>query len=195
MNFFSFIFYIFLLLRRLINTLFMKRIIVVMVVAFVAALFVSCEKNATPSPAPSPAKSTVVRIDAEACADLFEMIDFTGSKFEFNGQTIDLSNFNVDRSFTVSETAKGTLTVVAKRKESFVPVAGKLYDAVALIDVSFNGSTMGCRKRIGAQGFSFESAAQKGRTVEQVVDKWCSRLSANYTFTINADGTISDSGR
>ncbi len=168
-----------------------------MVVAFVAALFVSCEKNATPSPSPSPspAKSTIVRIDAEACADLFEMIDFTGSKFEFNGQTIDLSNFNVDRSFTVSETTKGTLTVVAKRKESFVPVAGKLYDAVALIDVSFNGLPMGCRKRIGAQGFSFESAAQKGRTVEQVVDKWCSRLSANYTFTINADGTISDSGR
>ena len=190
-----FIFYIFLLLRCFINTLFMKRIIVVMVVAFVAALFVSCEKNATPSPVPSPVKSTVVRIDAEACADLFEMIDFTGSKFEFNGQTIDLSNFNVDRSFTVSETAKGTLTVVAKRKESFVPVAGKLYDAVALIDVSFNGLPMGCRKRIGAQGFSFESAAQGGRTVAQVVDKWCRRLSANYTFTINADGTISDSGR
>ena len=175
-----------------------KNIIFATILALSTAFFVSCDKGdngSTPTPTPTPSANPTLRLDMESASDLLKMIDFTGSEFKIGSQTIDLSSGNFDKTYNITETTKGSLKIVAKPKD-FTPAAGQKYDAVCLIEITFN--KVPCvRNRLGAKGFCYDNelTKEKPRTMQEILQGWCNRLSADYTFTVNPDGTITDFGR
>lgn len=168
------------------------------VLAISVMLFGSCEKEngSNPNPTPSPSTTATIRIDAEGTADILSMLDFTGSEFKFGNQTIDISNLSCDKTFTVTETTQGSLTVVAKPKAGFSPAEGKTYDAVCHIEIYCCGSKCFDRE-LNLRTFDYEREKQKEnpRPIETILSRWCSRLAANYTYTVNPNGSFSDFGK
>lgn len=174
-----------------------KNIAIASVLVLSAALFVSCGKDGTtPTPSPTPSKTASVRVDFEATPDLLEIIDFSGSKLEIDGQTTDLSGADFDKTFSITKTTTGSLKIVAKMKKDFKFATGRTYDVVGLVEFSFNGAPAMSRP-LALTGFSYdeELKKQKPRSMEKIIDRWCRKISADYKFTVNPDGTISDSGR
>ena len=174
-----------------------KNIIIASVLAFSTALFVSCDKSGTtPTPSPTPSTTASVRVDFEASPDLLEIIDFSGSKLEIDGQTTDLGGADFDKTFSITKTTTGSLKIVAKMKKDFKFATGRTYDVIGLVEFSFNGAPAMSRP-LSLLKFSYdeELKKQKPRSMEKIIDRWCSKISADYKFTVNPDGTISDSGR
>lgn len=177
-----------------------KSILSVTILAVSAFLFASCQKSSTDTPTPSPTpsydKTATIRIDAERSDDLLKIIDFSGSEFRIGNEVIDLSGLSTDKTFTIKETTSGSLKIIAKPKAGFSFDDNTKYDVIGLIEVSLRERTC-CIRELGLKGFSYakEKERTNPRTQEQIIERWCNKLTANYSFTVNPDGTISDSGR